>query len=193
MNEQPVPAILLGDVLWQRLDETGLEHCRLQQLPGFLAINGTVLTVHDGSPLRVDYLILCNADWTTHGAHISVVHGSSNQRLELKRAPSGTWQRNGEPVPGLAGIDDVDLAISPASNTLPIRRLALAVGEARDTDAVWVRIPELAIERLSQRYTRTGELRYAYESDRGAFRADIEVDDLGMVVRYGELWERVRP
>ena len=88
------------------------------------------------------------------------------------------------------GLVDVDLQVTPATNTLPIRRLQLGVGESAETDALWVRFPELALERLPQRYTRTGEFRYTYESRGGAFRAELEVDAQGLVVRYGDIWKR---
>ena len=51
--------------------------------------------------------------------------------------------------------------------------------------------PELTIEPLPQRYLRLGERRYRYESAGGAFVAEIEVDDLGLVVSYEGGWERI--
>ncbi len=90
----------------------------------------------------------------------------------------------------LAGCIDVDLGITPSTNTLPIRRLNLQVGESADVTAAWVRFPELTVEPLAQRYTRLDERRYRYESTTG-FSAELEVDELGLVVRYGDIWERV--
>ena len=57
--------------------------------------------------------------------------------------------------------------------------------------AAWVRFPELTVEPLTQCYERTGDRLYRYSSGGGAFTADIEVDELGLVVRYPPLWERV--
>jgi hypothetical protein len=85
----------------------------------------------------------------------------------------------------------VDLAVTPSTNTLPIRRLDLAVGEGRDVVAAWVRFPGLTIEPLPQRYVRIAEHQYRYESRGGEFTAELEVDTLGVVVRYGSFWERV--
>jgi len=94
-------------------------------------------------------------------------------------------------IPSVAGCLDVDLAFTPATNILPLRRLGLAVGESREMIAAWVRFPDLSIEPLAQRYTRLDERRVRYESRGGAFTAELEVDELGLVVRYPPLWERV--
>jgi uncharacterized protein len=94
-------------------------------------------------------------------------------------------------VPAIAGCLDVDLAFTPATNILPLRRLGLAAGESGEMTAAWVRFPALSIEPLPQRYTRLDARRVRYESRGGAFTAELEVDELGLVVRYPPLWERV--
>ena len=91
----------------------------------------------------------------------------------------------------LHGLIDVDLGFSPVTNTLPIRRLDPAIGEAVAVTAAWVRFPELTIEPLPQRYIRLAERRYRYESAGGAFVAEIEVDDLGLVTAYEGGWRRI--
>jgi hypothetical protein len=57
--------------------------------------------------------------------------------------------------------------------------------------AAWLRFPELTLEPLSQRYVRLDERRYRYESQGGSFVAELEVDDLGLVVHYEGGWQRV--
>lgn len=94
-------------------------------------------------------------------------------------------------IPAVAGCLDVDLAFTPATNLLPLRRLGLAVGESREMTAAWVCFPDLSVEPLAQRYTRLDEHRVRYESLGGTFTAELEVDELGLVVSYPPLWERV--
>jgi hypothetical protein len=94
-------------------------------------------------------------------------------------------------LPDLKGCIDVDFSLTPSTNTLPIRRLHLAVGESRELTAAWVRFPELTVEPLAQRYTRLAERRYRYESIVSGFTAELEVDDLGLVVTYEGIWQRV--
>lgn len=191
MREHSAHSVLLRDVLWRRLDEPAFEHCRLQQLTGAYDLQGCVLTVVAGAPLQVRYVIRCGLDWITREAQVNTMHGSSSGHLHLRRDVSGVWWRDQERVPNVDGLLDIDLSISPSTNTLPIRRMALDIGAAGPVEAVWVRFPDLALERLAQRYTRERELLYSYESNGGAFTAEIQVDEHGVVVSYGSMWERI--
>jgi hypothetical protein len=61
-----------------------------------------------------------------------------------------------------------------------------------EVTAAWVRFPDLAVEPLEQEYTRLDERRWRYQSRGGAFSAVLEVDEHGLVIDYGDLWERVK-
>jgi hypothetical protein len=189
--ERPIPADLIADVLWRREGETSLEHFRLSRMPDFYALQGILLSRAEASPRQIHYVVSCNLDWLTRAVHVTVLEGPHIQRLQLERDESGVWRSDSRVLAEFEGLSDVDLQITPATNTLPIRRLNLGVGDAAETDAVWIRFPELTLERLAQRYTRTANDRYRYESRGGAFRADLDVDEHGVVVRYGDIWQRV--
>ena len=87
----------------------------------------------------------------------------------------------------LKGCIDVDLGCSPATNTLPVRRLRLAIGGSTTIKAAWVRFPELTVEKSAQTYARLDEFTYRYSSD--TYEAELVVDDEGVVAQYGP-WER---
>ena len=89
----------------------------------------------------------------------------------------------------MRGCLDADLSVTPATNTLPIRRLNLGIGKSKSVVA-WIRFPELTVQPLSQRYARTAENIYRYGSDTG-FSAEIVVDDLGLVIAYPGGWDRI--
>lgn len=82
----------------------------------------------------------------------------------------------------------MDIAATPATNTIPIRRLGLRVGDAADLVASWVRLPTLDVEPSRQRYMRVAVDTYRYES--GTFAAELRVDDLGLVTAYEGVWVR---
>lgn len=100
----------------------------------------------------------------------------------------GEWILNGTAQTVVKGCIDVDLNFSPSTNLLPIRRLALNVGDQRGVRAAWLRFPSFALEPLDQTYSRIAERVYRYESAGGRFVAQIEVDDNGLPLRYGDLW-----
>jgi hypothetical protein len=95
---------------------------------------------------------------------------------------------DGQAVAELKGCVDVDLGVTPSTNTLPIHRLELEVGASAEIVAAWIRFPELDIIPAAQRYTRLADRQYLYESN--TFSAELDVDDLGLVVTYPGIWER---
>jgi hypothetical protein len=117
---------------------------------------------------------------------------------ELWVDDDGSWRHRGfEQVPDLTGCIDIDIAVTPFTNTLPIRRLQLLEeGQSAEIAVAWIHIPELTIENARQRYTlleRTGTgARYRFEGLSSGFQADLDVDADGLVIDYPGLWERVR-
>jgi uncharacterized protein len=191
MSESRAPTRFLSEALWRRVGEPSLEHCRLSALSDAYTLQGCVLALENGRPFQVQYVVECDIDWSTRTVLIDTIRGAEHDRLQLRRDPSGAWWRGEEAMQDFAGLIDIDLSISPSTNTLPIRRMSLNIGEAAATDAVWVRFPAMTIERLPQRYTRNAERHYTYESRGASFVAELEVDAEGLVVRYGRLWESV--
>jgi len=178
-------------VLWQRRDVPGLEHATLLQDGHEVWLEGTVVASVNETPLRVEYSVLCGPDWATRTVRVASTFATAARELVLTRDRAGRWWRDNEEVSAIAGCVDVDLSVTPSTNTLPIRRLGLAPGDGRDVTAAWIRIPELAIEPLPQRYVRIGERRYRYESRGGAFVAELDVDDEGIVIDYPPAWTRI--
>ena len=122
---------------------------------------------------------------------MTVEQGKDCRAFELSSDGGGNWWRGEEELKQVRGSVDVDISLSPSTNTLPIRRLGLSVQQSAEVEALWIRLPDLTVETLPQQYTRTGERSYRYSSRGGAFTADLEVDEHGLVVNYGKFWERV--
>jgi hypothetical protein len=180
-------------VLWQRLDVPGLEHCQLDAGPGGVELHASVIVAEAGALLRVEYEVLCSPAWVTRRAVVRLRDGETARRLELTADDGRRWRVNGREEPGLAGCEDVDVSLSPATNALPVRRLGLldlAPGESRETTGAWVDFPGLTVEPLAQRYTRLGGGRFRYEAASG-FVTELEVDERGLVVAYPPLWRRI--
>jgi hypothetical protein len=173
------------------MDLPALERFRLWQEADAFRLEGRALLAVEGKPLEATYEVVCSGSWATRTARVAVERGTDTRTVELRRDEGDRWWVGGEPLEELDGIADVDLGFTPSTNTLPIRRLSLEVGSASDLRAAWVRFPELSVEVLDQRYVRTGPGGYRYESRGGSFGADLTVDGLGVVVTYGDLWERV--
>jgi uncharacterized protein len=86
---------------------------------------------------------------------------------------------------------DVDLQVTPATNSLPINRLGLKEGESQEIDVVWIGLPGLTLVRQEQKYSRINSGYYKFEIPSTGFRAQLEVDKLGFVINYDTLWQRL--
>ena len=175
-------------VAWRRSDEVVTdEHCTLTLRDSGLSLVGTVLGSEGGTPVRVEYRVLTDGAGVTTAAHVRDLRGFEARTVALERDAKGNWRVDGMVVRALKGCSDVDLGCSPSTNTLPIRRLRLAVGATQTIRAAWVRFPDLDVVKAAQTYTRLDEFTYRYAS--GDFEADLTVDDDGLVAAYAE-WRR---
>jgi hypothetical protein len=178
-------------IRWRRLDVPGREEARVDRTIDGWRLTGHLDVEEGGLAARLRYTIACDAQWRTRSALIEGDEGDRPIRFALEADGAGHWTRDGAPVPEVAGALDVDLGFTPATNTLPIRRLALAVGESASVRSAWLRFPELRLEPLEQTYAREGELTFRYRAlvDGEPFVARLETDGFGRVVRYEGLWE----
>jgi hypothetical protein len=169
-----------------------MERCSLREGPDQWRLDGTVLTLLGDGPAEIRYAVTCDRSWRTRSCTVHVDHRDVAWRVELEADGTGSWSRDGTRVDALDGITDADLGFSPCTNTIPVRRLAPAIGEEVRITVVWLRFPEFDLLPSEQAYTRIAENRYRFESGAGEFRALIEIDRLGIVTRYGEIWREVR-
>jgi uncharacterized protein len=178
-------------VVWKNLLLDGRDYCALWYTAEGWLLKGTVVGIlEDRRPMLAKYEIHCDDNWRTHQVRVERTIGNDVKTLSLSVEKRGVWRSSGRELREAEGCVDVDLALTPATNTLPIRRLDLPVGGTESVVAAWVKLPDLAVQRLPQRYTRLTKSTYRYESNTG-FSAEIAVDDLGLVTAYPGGWERI--
>ena len=172
-------------VVWRRQDEPGHEHATLvEDGHGIIVLRGVAVLAYRSQPCRLDYEVHCDASWVTRSARVTGSIGTREIDARVESS-AGEWTLDGQAVEAVRGAVDVDLNFSPSTNVLPIRRLALPIGGRATVTAAWLRFPSFTLEPLEQVYMRLAEHRYRYESNGGAFTAEIEVDGSGLPARYG--------
>ncbi|MBV9732982.1 MAG: putative glycolipid-binding domain-containing protein [Verrucomicrobia bacterium] len=178
---------------WRRiLDDNSLEYAAAKQLAAGLELAGTIVAIHDELPLAVRYRIECDADWRTRTVWIEQRLGLQQSSLSLSVDPGGAWNdQRGGLIHSVTGCLDVDLEMTPITNSLPVNRLNLAIGQVEEIAVAWIRFPSLEIVRASQSYERLSDRKYRYRSLGSGFTAEIDVDEIGLTVRYEGIWERV--
>lgn len=184
------PLSATAPILWRRLDLPGHDAARLQ-----IDANGVVLTgmavFHEGAPTALQYVVHTDREWMTTEAHVYGWCGRESVELRLRRDGAGTWTLNDAACPAVRGCIDLDLSFTPATNLLPLRRLALGLAGTAEVRSTWLEWPEVRLTPLVQRYTRRSETEYDYESDLPGgelFRTTLRVQPGGWVLDYGGLW-----
>jgi hypothetical protein len=175
----------VATILWQDLETGALDRCRLEAGPDGLRLSGVVLTAAHGTPLDVRYLVETGPGGLTRRVELELDGGAVRRVLLADGA--GRWRWEGGPeLAGVAGALDVDLTVTPATNTLPIRRLGLEVGQAAELLMAWVQFPGLEVVGSAQRYQRLAPDRWRFSA--GDFTAELLVDPDGLVLDYGGLF-----
>lgn len=175
-------------ILWRGIYLPGHEASRFFLQDSNWCLEGTAVFSNDRNPCRLNYLVVCDANWNTLKGRVSGWVGNDSVEIEITVDPEHNWQLNGSDRPAAQGCIDLDLNFSPSTNLLPIRRLNLGLGQEAEVHAAWLRFPSFELERLSQVYRRTGELTYRYESTTG-FAAELEVNAEGFVTNYPGIWQ----
>ncbi|MCM5680045.1 putative glycolipid-binding domain-containing protein [Schlegelella sp. S2-27] len=168
----------------------GLEHLLLS--PG--AADSVVLAIdEDQGPFRLTYRLGWDDAWQLRHAGLKVVTELFTHSLHLETDGAGHWRDERGPLDELEGCRDIDIWPTPFTNSFPIRREPMALGERREFRMAWIFAPDLTVQVQPQAYTRLGERRYLFENlDGSGFRAELPVDDDGIVIDYPELFQRVR-
>jgi uncharacterized protein len=179
-------------VAWRRTDEdAGHSLARLERRDGGWLFHGTEVLAGPETLLACSFRVEADDAWATRRVEATAVSADGERRLVLTADDDRRWSRDGERRPELDGCVDVDVAATPLTNTLPIRRLAsLQAGEEVTTPVAWVDVPGLGVTRVEQTYRRLGPSRWRYSDDaHGAF--ELTVDDDGLVVEYTGMATRV--
>lgn len=197
-------------VVWSGIDAWRAEFAEVELEADGLRARGTQIGVE---PLayRADYeLDATGGGLVTRSLRVEVAGEGWQRRLRLERDAGGEWTievgGKGEldlPAPGgdgalLAEALDCDLAFSPLTNTMPVRRHGLDRGGGQASLLMaWVSLPDLSVTPSRQHYThvRTSAdgATVRYESESRDFVAELELDRDGLVRLYPQLARRAEP
>lgn len=155
---------------------------------------GAVLAFHeDGQPFCLRYQLAWDAAGLLRSADLQVDCTGGGRALGLRSDGAGRWEdANGVQLSALAGCQDIDIWPTPFTNSFPIWRSGLAIGEKREFRVAWISAPDLTVRAQPQAYTRLADKAYRFENlDGSGFQADLTVDAEGLVTDYPGYFSRV--
>lgn len=185
------------DIYWKSINSVGLEHLSLVNTDDGIEATGLVLNDNDPNPIRLHYRINCDKSYHVETTEIECLYPKTGS-LTLSRTKGVRWiNEYGEHFPEIEGCTDIDISATPFSNTLPIQRLELDIGEYSRISVAYISIPNLTINCCAQGYTRlddfpNGNLCYRYENHSSGYSTELRVDTDGLVIDYPNTFERIR-
>lgn len=182
-------------VRWTGWDNQGLEHCQLTKNANEIILEGTVVG-NRKSHYGATYKVVADKHYFTKEVWVSYLGG---QKLYLTTDSKGNWYDNIQEsdLPELEGCLDVDIGVTPATNTLAIKRLKLDQQQAQGIFTAYVPLPaeienRFLPQKAKQRYTcLIKNEKYFYEGLFRSFSADLIIDEMGLVYDYPDTFRRL--
>ncbi len=183
---------------WRGADTNRLEQVRIHTTGLRLKAYGRIIAAANGEQeaFSASYEIHTDDAGITKRLAVHLHRVSGGSQLNVSRDVEGNWlvQADGrEPVRSdFNGAEDVDVALSPMFNALPIRRLGLHKDATTvDVPVLYLYLPSGAVEPATLQYTSHGAGTDAIDVVSPVTTSTITADDLGFVIDYAGLAERV--
>jgi len=167
-----------------------MEFCRVANIDTGSEISSTIFGVYDGRIWRVSYIIITNNNWETISLELHCRSRGASDHYKFERKEDGKWIANGKYVADFNGCVDIDISLTPFTNTLPINRLQLKPGQESRIKVLYFDLLTHRVNVVEQKYQRIFESVYHFENVPKDFESDITVDESGYVIEYPSLFTR---
>ena len=178
------------NILWTGIEYYSLENGILTISDKGSEINSTIVGKYVNALYKIEYHIRTNQFWETAFLEIKTQVHNTMESISLRREGNGNWYVNGQPDEKFNGCIDIDISLTPFTNTLPINRLKLSEKEEKQIKVLYVDVLGRKMMPAQQKYTRLSPTDYKYENVPNDFESVISVDDLGLIVEYPGLFKQ---
>lgn len=179
------------NILWKGKAYNSLESCFLTTTKDGTEISSVIIGCYNEIIYEVEYFIKTNKNWETVFFEIKSNLNGVTQSFTFKKEDNSDTLVIDKKMAPFDGYSDVDISLTPLTNTLPINRLLIKQKEMQKIDVLYIDILNHQIRPVQQNYTRLSKYKYKFEHVPNDFQALITVDEYGLVVDYPELFERL--
>jgi uncharacterized protein len=178
------------NILWTGIEYHSLENCILTITDTGSEVNSSIIGIYGNEPYKLNYHIQTNKYWETTFLEIESQFHNSIEITRLNMKGKGNWVVNGQPDEKFSGCIDIDISLTPFTNTLPINRLNLSVKEEQQIKVLYVDVLGRKMVPVQQKYTKLSRTDYKFENVPNDFESVIAVDNVGLVVNYPGLFKQ---
>ncbi|MDQ3991777.1 MAG: putative glycolipid-binding domain-containing protein [Actinomycetota bacterium] len=195
--------------LWGGLNGWRAEVASVDLTARGVVATGTQLGA-DPVAYRLDYQLDASEDFVTRSLRAEAAGEDWSRRLDLTHDGDGVWRCDveeegvvelppaGGDLDAVRGALDCDLAFSPLTNLMPVRRHGMLERRGEiDFLMAWVSVPDLGVHPSRQRYEHVRRdadgavVRYVGRD--GSFVSELVFDTEGIVRLYPQLARRIEP
>lgn len=178
---------------WEWTGGAGLESALVERAATEIEAEGTIVAEVENETTRVTYRLSYDTRWRFRRGAVTVERGGVTKTIALGHHEDGSWSVDGLARPDLAGATDLDVQVTPFTNTSALAQLALRPGETKASAVVYVNVIEGSVSKVGQEYTRLDHdeapARYRYRNLATGWTGELSVDAEGFVIDYGP-WRR---
>lgn len=163
-------------ILWKGIADQSLEYCSITNDKSGIQVHSSIVGSSENIIFKVVYQIELDPNWQV-------------KYYELKAEMSDSdniWSASDK------NCGDIDIPLTPFTNSLPINRLKLSIGQKQIIDVIYIDVLQREIRHLKQFYKRLNKNTYRYENIPNDFEAEIKVDEDGLVIEYPQLFTRIQ-
>ncbi|HEY4788092.1 MAG TPA: putative glycolipid-binding domain-containing protein [Bacteroidales bacterium] len=178
------------NIVWKGIFYNSLENCIVSFTDEGLRAKSVIIGYTDESPFYIEYEVKTNHLFETQSATANYRYKSTERIIQLTRQNSNEWTINGNLDESLSECKDIDISLTPFSNTLPIKRLSFDKMAEYQIKVIYIDILRGNIKPVYQKYSKLSNNLYRFENVPNDFEAEIEFDELGLVTYYPKLFDR---
>jgi hypothetical protein len=111
------------NILWTGREYYSLENCLISNTAFGKEITSTIIGEYKEKIYLVEYCIRTNQNWETIFFEVSSRHSDHTKNIYFESDGKGNWTHDGAPLTQFQGCIDIDISLTPLTNSLPINRL----------------------------------------------------------------------
>lgn len=174
-------------ITWEGLEYRSLENCTLTETDNGISVTSVITGQVNNQAIKILYKILTDTLWATYFVEINVILGGYKKTILLEKK-GAFWLVNNTIDHRFDDCVDIDISLTPLTNTLPIRRLVFNGQLSNRIEVIYIDIIADMIMPVRQYYTKISDSVYLYENEKSTFKAELKTDSYGLVIEYPKLF-----
>ncbi|WP_160711146.1 putative glycolipid-binding domain-containing protein [Chitinophaga solisilvae] len=181
----------MAPIVWQATRWPATEYFELEHLEHQSVAKGNITGFAENTPFSIHYEIAITAEWKVSSFHVKL-QGKEPMELKLTSDLHGHWfDKEGNHIDAFDDCIDIDISLTPFTNTLPVRRMHFDLNEKKTLNMLYIRLPEFELQKVEQHYTKLDDRMYLYENADSGFSAEIPFDEHALVKDYPGIFKRI--